>query len=166
MAMKKNNTVYYSSFNSPVGELLLVGDGNFLHSVSLKSSKKALRVKSDWIKSDRKFAKAKKQISEYFKGKRKRFDLKIKFTNGTLFQKKVWTVLNKIPYGKTWSYQDIASKIGDKKAVRAVGSANGKNPFPIIIPCHRVIGKNGTLTGYSGGLKNKKLLLNLENIKI
>lgn len=106
--------------------------------------------------------KAYKQFQEYFSGIRKSFDLPIQM-NGTIFQKKVWNELLKIPYGQTRSYKQIAQNIGNPKAVRAVGMANNKNPLPIIIPCHRVIGSSGKLVGYAGGLNIKKKLLDLEN---
>ena len=102
------------------------------------------------------------QLHEYFNGERKSFDLKFDL-EGTDFQKKVWNELTKISFGKTKSYNDIAIKLGDKEAVRAVGNANGKNPLAIIIPCHRVIGSDGKLVGYAGGLWRKKWLLNFEN---
>jgi methylated-DNA-[protein]-cysteine S-methyltransferase len=102
------------------------------------------------------------QLNDYFNGKRKSFNLKLD-VEGTEFQKKVWNELLKIPYGKTVSYNDIAKKLGDKEAVRAVGNANGKNPVAIIIPCHRVIGSDGKLVGYAGGLWRKKWLLNFEH---
>lgn len=102
------------------------------------------------------------QLSEYFEGTRKYFNLPIN-PQGTIFQKKVWKELTKIPYGQTRSYKDIAHAIGNPKAYRAVGMANNKNPITIIIPCHRVIGKNGKLTGYAGGLDLKRFLLTLEN---
>ena len=105
--------------------------------------------------------KAIEQLSEYFKGERQLFDLKIE-TNGTAFQNSVWRELLNIPYGHTCSYFDIAQKIGNPKAVRAVGAANGKNPIALIVPCHRVIGSNGTLTGYAGGLDRKAWLLQHE----
>lgn len=103
-----------------------------------------------------------KQLSEYFEGKRKVFTIPIA-TKGTTFQKQVWQALCEIPYGKTCSYKDIAIKIGNPRASRAVGMANNKNPIAIIIPCHRVIGKNGNLTGYAGGLEIKDFLLEKEN---
>jgi methylated-DNA-[protein]-cysteine S-methyltransferase len=102
------------------------------------------------------------QLNDYFNGKRKFFNLDLDI-EGTEFQKKVWNELLKIPFGKTVSYNDIAKKLGDKEAVRAVGHANGKNPVAIIIPCHRVIGSDGKLVGYAGGLWRKKWLLNFEN---
>ena len=102
-----------------------------------------------------------RQIDEYFQGERKDFDVKYKFF-GTEFQKRVWKALEEIPYGETRSYKDIASFIGNPKAVRAVGGACNKNPIWLIVPCHRVIGKNGSLTGYEGGVEMKQALLNLE----
>jgi methylated-DNA-[protein]-cysteine S-methyltransferase len=103
------------------------------------------------------------QLEEYFAGKRTEFDLPLKFS-GTPFQKKVWNQLSKIPYGKTCAYREVAKKIKNEKAVRAVGSANGKNPFCIVIPCHRVIAADGTLGGYAGGLEIKSKLLELEGV--
>lgn len=105
--------------------------------------------------------KVQEQILEYLKGIRKKFDLVLE-PRGTDFQKKVWDVLREIPYGETRSYQEIAERIGSKKAARAVGMANHRNPIMIVIPCHRVIGKNGNLVGYAGGLDKKETLLNLE----
>ncbi|MGG5460391.1 methylated-DNA--[protein]-cysteine S-methyltransferase [Clostridium sp. B9] len=105
----------------------------------------------------------KKELSEYFQGERKEFSIKINFIKGTDFQKSVWNALKEIKYGEKVSYKDIAEKIGNPKAVRAVGGANNKNPIGIIVPCHRVIGKNGNLVGYAGGLNAKEFLLNLEN---
>ena len=104
------------------------------------------------------------ELSEYFAGKRSRFDVPLA-PNGTPFQQSVWGALSDIPYGKTCSYGEIAQKIGNPKAARAIGMANNRNPIPIIIPCHRVLGSNGHLTGYAGGLENKSYLLNLENEK-
>ena len=105
--------------------------------------------------------KAERELKEYFSGKRKKFSVPLN-AQGTAFQKSVWNQLSKIPYGETVSYRDIAIKIKNKKAVRAVGTANGKNPFCIIIPCHRVIAADGSLGGYSGGIQFKKKLLALE----
>lgn len=102
------------------------------------------------------------QLAEYFRGNRKTFDLKLT-PNGTDFQQKVWQHLNEIPFGKTASYLDVANKLGEPTYTRAVGSANGKNPLAIVVPCHRVIGANGSLTGYAGGLWRKKWLLEFEN---
>ncbi len=101
------------------------------------------------------------QLTEYFNGERKAFDLPLDL-RGTVFQKKVWDALNNIPYGQTCSYRQIAGAIGNKNAARAVGMANNRNPLPIIIPCHRVIGADGSLTGYAGGIDIKRMLLSLE----
>ena len=101
------------------------------------------------------------QLNEYFDGKRMRFEIPV-HADGTHFQMNVWDQLIQIHYGHTWSYEDLAKRLGDKKVIRAAATANGRNPIPIIIPCHRVIGKDGTLTGYSGGLWRKKYLLELE----
>jgi len=109
--------------------------------------------------------KAARQFSEYFDGKRKTFDLPL-IMRGTAFQKKVWKALQNIPYGKTVSYGEIAAKIGNPKACRAVGMANNRNPISIIVPCHRVIGHNGSLTGYGGGLELKQKLLELEKLPV
>ena len=116
---------------------------------------------SDWIFSDKPFAAAREQLTAYFAGERKTFDLKLNPV-GTEFQLQVLAELQKIPYGITASYGDIAKRIGRPKAVRAVGAANGRNPIPIIIPCHRVIGSTGKLTGFGGGIPTKKALLKLE----
>ncbi|MBT8084706.1 MAG: methylated-DNA--[protein]-cysteine S-methyltransferase [Woeseia sp.] len=115
----------------------------------------------DWIFSEQPFAAARAQLTEYFAGERKDFDLKLCPT-GTEFQLDVLRELQKIPYGTTASYADIARRIGRPKAVRAVGAANGRNPLPVIIPCHRVIGSGGQLTGFGGGLPTKEALLRLE----
>lgn len=105
---------------------------------------------------------AQEQLQKYFDGNLKEFNLNLE-PDGTDFQKKVWALLYKIPYGKTWTYADMANKLGDPKVIRAAASANGRNPVAIVIPCHRVIGTNGSLTGYAGGLENKRYLLDLEN---
>jgi methylated-DNA-[protein]-cysteine S-methyltransferase len=154
----------YTKFTTPVGELTLIANSTHLLAV-LWEKDSAKRVKMDRGDLDNNHAilkKTAKQLQEYFDGKRKEFDLPIKF-EGTDFQKKAWAALTKIPYGKTASYKDQAKKIGVEKAVRAVGAANGKNPLSIVVPCHRVIGTNGKLTGFAGGLKNKDYLLKLES---
>ncbi len=115
----------------------------------------------DWIYSEKPFADAREQLSAYFAGERKSFDLNLK-PGGTEFQMQVLEELQKIPYGTTLSYGDIAKRIGRPKAVRAVGAANGRNPIPIIIPCHRVIGSSGDMTGFGGGIPTKEALLRLE----
>jgi methylated-DNA-[protein]-cysteine S-methyltransferase len=104
-----------------------------------------------------------RELDEYFRGKRRGFDVSLAVDRGTEFQRRVWKELSKIPYGETWSYRDVATKIGRPAAVRAVGAANGANPIAIIVPCHRVIGADGSLTGYGGGEARKRFLLDLES---
>ncbi len=151
----------YRYVNSPIGALLLAGDDEGLKFVGFPEGKGQVQPQSEWKKDERAFKDVKKQLDEYFTGKRKTFDLKLA-PSGTAFQREVLTALQQIPYGETRSYQDIASDVGRPRAVRAVGAANGRNPLPIIIPCHRVIGANGSLTGFGGGLPVKQYLLDLE----
>jgi methylated-DNA-[protein]-cysteine S-methyltransferase len=116
----------------------------------------------DWQRDDAQWSAVAKQLREYFDGKRRDFEIPLD-VEGTEFQTKVWAALRKIPFGRTASYADIARKIGKPKAMRAVGMANGRNPVSIVVPCHRVIGADGSLTGYGGGLDRKKILLDLES---
>ena len=146
---------YRTTMKSPVGTLYLAGDDQTL--MELLFSKKQKEGKED----DRPFREAIRQLEAYFAGERKRFDLRLE-PEGTPFQKSVWMALRGIPYGRTESYGELAQRIGNPRACRAVGAANGKNPISIIVPCHRVIGGNGTLTGFGGGLDVKEKLLRLE----
>ena len=155
-------TRQYRKIKSPIGELLLVGEGDVLEIIGFPEGKGFVSVAPEWVRSDDSFAAAALQLEEYFDGRRKSFDLKLK-PNGTAFQLDVLGALLEIPYGQTVSYQDIANAVGRPKAVRAVGAANGRNPLPIVIPCHRVIGSNGSLTGFGGGLPAKQYLLKLES---
>ena len=154
---------YYATVSSPVGDLLLVSDGKDLIRVSMEKQKFAAEIGEDWIeKNDVPVLKlAAEQLKSYFAGLLDHFDLPLAF-RGTEFQNRVWSELTKIPYGQTISYGELARRVGNPQASRAVGLANGKNPIAIIVPCHRVIGTNGTLTGYGGGLPRKKKLLELE----
>jgi methylated-DNA-[protein]-cysteine S-methyltransferase len=152
----------YTRMESPVGKLLLAGDEQGLRQVSFESSKRAALVHSDWREDKAPFAEVIRQLQAYFGGELKAFDLPLA-PEGTEFQLRVWNSLRAIPYGETISYAQLAQNIGNAKAVRAVGLANGCNPIPIIIPCHRVIGSDGSLTGFGGGLPNKKKLLALES---
>jgi len=154
---------YYTTAPSPVGDLLLVSDGKDLIRVSMDKQKYAAEIGEDWVeKKDVPVLKlAAEQLKSYFAGLLDHFDLPLAF-RGTEFQNKVWSELTKIPHGQTISYGELARRVGSPKASRAVGLANGKNPIAIIVPCHRVIGANGTLTGYGGGLPRKKKLLELE----
>lgn len=153
--------MYYCYIETPIGDLLLAGDEHALHVIGFPEGSMRREPDSDWIYSDKPFARAREQLTDYFAGKRRSFDLPLK-PNGTEFQLQVLAELQNIPYGKTASYGDVAKRIGRPKAVRAVGAANGRNPLPIVIPCHRVIGASGDLTGFGGGLPTKEALLRLE----
>lgn len=154
-------TTYYHYYDSPIGKLLLAGDENALSLLGFPGGSMARRHESDWVEKKSAFKTVIKQLDEYFSGKRTEFDLALS-PEGTDFQQQVWQALTEIPYGETWSYGQLAKHIGKPKASRAVGAANGINPIPVIIPCHRVIGSNGKLTGFGGGLETKSFLLNLE----
>ena len=153
--------MYYCYLDTPIGELLLAGDDDALCLVSFPEGSMRRDPDPDWIYNEKPFATARQQLTEYFAGERREFDLPLKL-NGTEFQMNVLHALQQIPYGETMSYADIAERIGRPKAVRAVGAANGRNPIPIIVPCHRVIGSHGDLTGFGGGLDTKEALLRLE----
>jgi methylated-DNA-[protein]-cysteine S-methyltransferase len=155
--------MFYYYYDSPVGELLLTGE-TYLETLNFPTGKTRPAPLADWIFSREKFEPVILQLDQYFKGERKTFDLELHL-KGTPFQKQVWQELVKIPYGQTISYGELAHRIGNPNASRAVGMANGKNPVSIIVPCHRVIGKKGDLTGFGGGLAVKKKLLELENRK-
>lgn len=156
------NTLFYTTFDSAVGKLLLAGDSNALRFVSFESGKHAALPHAHWKRDREPFTEVIRQLQAYFRGELKEFDLPLAL-DGTEFQLRVWNTLRTIAYGKTISYAQLAERIGNPKAVRAVGLANGNNPIPIIIPCHRVIGSDGSLTGFGGGLATKKMLLELES---
>jgi methylated-DNA-[protein]-cysteine S-methyltransferase len=143
------------------GRLLLAADEKGLRHLEFCSKDRPSIVKDGWRQDAEALQPAKEQLAAYFDGRLKRFDLALA-PAGTPFQKKVWAALCEIPYGRLVSYLQIARRVGNSKAVRAVGGANGKNPIAIIIPCHRVIGSNGRLTGYGGGLEIKQRLIELE----
>ncbi|GAB1255889.1 methylated-DNA--protein-cysteine methyltransferase [Aurantivibrio plasticivorans] len=153
-------TVYYTSMASPLGELGIAGDGDAITHVWMAGQKNIPAV-DHWQFNDVIFANATQQLTEYFSGKRVAFDLPLK-PAGTSFQQRVWRMLQTIPLGDTWSYKALATAVGKPAAARAVGAANGRNPIAIIVPCHRVIGSNGSTTGYAGGLERKRWLLNHE----
>ncbi len=156
------STVLYTTFESPVGPLLLAGDARALRGVSFDTGKHATSPQPGWKQSRAAFAEVIRQLQAYFRGELKKFDLPLAM-EGTDFQLRVWNALRAIPYGETISYAQLAERIGNPKAVRAVGLANGSNPIPIIVPCHRVIGSDGSLTGFGGGLATKNMLLELES---
>ena len=153
--------MYYCYFETPIGELLLAGDDDGLAMIGFPQGSMRRDPERDWIYNEKPLASACGQLGEYFSGKRKSFDLPLQF-DGTEFQVSVLKALQDIPYGETVSYGEIARRIGKPKAVRAVGAANGRNPLPIVVPCHRVIGSSGDLTGFGGGLDTKEALLRLE----
>ncbi len=146
--------------NTPLGVALITGNDKGISKVSISKTSDVELSNSDTIPKH--FQETVSQLDSYFEGKRASFDLQIT-PEGTDFQQKVWKELTKIPFGETRSYMDIAKKLGNPKAIRAVAAANGKNPLWIIIPCHRVIGSDGSLTGYAGGLWRKKWLLEHES---
>ncbi|HNP37772.1 MAG TPA: methylated-DNA--[protein]-cysteine S-methyltransferase [Woeseiaceae bacterium] len=153
--------MYYCYHTTPIGELLLAGDDTALSMIGFPEGAMRRDPAPNWIYNEQPFAAAASQLDEYFAGKRKRFDLPLKL-DGTEFQLQVLQALQQIPYGETRSYRDVAENIGRPKATRAVGAANGRNPIPIVVPCHRVIGAGGALTGFGGGLDTKEKLLRLE----
>jgi len=151
----------YWVWPSPVGQLLLVGDGRGLCGLHFQDGAHPLEIDEAWKKQRSPFADVIKQLEQYFAGRLKQFTVPLSL-QGTDFQLSVWQALTTIPYGITASYGSIAEKIGNPKSSRAVGAANGQNPVSIIVPCHRVIGQNGKLVGYGGGLPIKTALLELE----
>ncbi|MXZ56509.1 MAG: methylated-DNA--[protein]-cysteine S-methyltransferase [Gammaproteobacteria bacterium] len=157
--------MYYEIFSSPVGPLLLQGADSKLRQLSfLKNRTTKPFVDPAWIRRADYFQDIKDQLVEYFDGRRRKFHVELDFgVPETTFSARVWRELQQIPYGETRSYRDVALNIGRAKAFRAVGQANHRNPIAIIVPCHRVIGSDGTLTGFGGGLDTKKYLLDLES---
>ena len=152
----------YRIWKSPVGGLLLTGNAEGLSGLHFQDGAHPLVPDPLWIERPSSFQDVIRQLEAYFAGRLKKFQVKI-FLEGTPFQLAVWDALQKIPYGQTTSYGDIAKKVGNPMASRAVGMANGKNPVSIIVPCHRVIGRGGDLIGFGGGLKIKKALLDIES---
>ncbi len=156
-----NADVYYAILPTPIGDLLISCHSLGLTGVHVVNEKHAPAIEQHWIRSAIKVAEPIDQLNQYFAGERFDFDLKLS-PLGTHFQRRVWQGLSRIPYGKTCSYGDLARELGCPKASRAIGMANGRNPISIIVPCHRVIGANGALTGYGGGLAAKRWLLDHE----
>jgi methylated-DNA-[protein]-cysteine S-methyltransferase len=145
---------------SPIGRLLLARDEEGLRHLHLDEAD-PWEVRGDWREDPGPFDGVRRQLDEYFAGRRQRFDARLA-PRGTEFQRAVWTTLQAIPFGRTECYAELAARLGRPRAVRAVGAANGANPIAILIPCHRVVGRDGTLTGYAGGLERKEVLLRLE----
>lgn len=153
--------MFYDRFDTPIGRMLVVGDGDAVVHIDLPEARRPLAIAPDWRHDADALAEARTQLLAYFAGTRTHFELPLA-PRGTPFQRGVWDALLDIPYGETISYAELSRRIGNPKASRAVGLANGANPIAIIVPCHRVIGANGSLTGYGGGLDAKRHLLDLE----
>ena len=151
------STTAYATVESPIGELLLTAEGGALTRLYMSP----FQLDSAWVHDPAALADPARQLAEYFAGERTEFELELR-PAGTAFQRAVWDLLLAIPYGRTTSYGALALELGDPRKVRAVGLANGRNPISIVIPCHRVIGADGSLTGYGGGLPRKRHLLDLE----
>ena len=160
--MPSTNGLSYCVMKSPVGRLLLVGNRDGLKLISFQDGAHPIPLDPNWNHDEKPLRKVISQLEAYFEGNLKNFTLQLT-PEGTPFQQRVWQALQKIPYGKTVSYGEIAKAIGKPKASRAVGAANGQNPLSIVTPCHRVIGCNGQLVGYGGGLRIKERLLYLEH---
>ena len=162
MGTHAEHTTFYTYIDTPVGKLMLAGcEDHGLRHIAFQCGKGAMAPKPEWRESTAPFREVERQLREYFRGQRTAFDLAL-HPKGTPFQLAVWKALAEIPYGQTRSYGDVARAVGRPAAVRAVGLANGRNPLPIVVPCHRVIGANGKLVGYGGGLAVKQALLDRE----
>jgi methylated-DNA-[protein]-cysteine S-methyltransferase len=155
------NTIHYDDMPSPIGRLRLVADAQGLREIWFETGRHRREPASVWVRSADALAFARVQLEEYFAGTRQVFELPL-HPLGTPFQLTVWNELARIPFGATISYGELARRIGQPQAMRAVGAANGRNPLPIVLPCHRVIGANGSLTGFGGGLPTKRFLLAME----
>ncbi len=153
--------MYWDMMDTPVGPLRLAADDGGLRHITFRRERHPVAFGADWERAPARFAEPRRQLDEYFRGERRQFELRLAPV-GTAFQLAVWRALAEIPYGQTTSYARLAAQLGRSNAVRAVGAANGRNPLPIVLPCHRVIGANGDLTGFGGGLETKAALLRLE----
>lgn len=159
--MTRSRTLYDTA-DSPLGPLLLASDGEVLTGVFLENHRHGPTVDASWTRDAAPFRAVREQLEAYFAGDLHTFSVPTNAT-GTPFQQSVWAALADIPYGATESYGALARRLGDAGAVRAVGAANGRNPLSIVVPCHRVVGADGSLTGYGGGIENKRRLLALES---
>ncbi len=159
------NEIRYRYVKTPIGRLMLAGTERGLKRIEFETSKTTYGPQDGWIEDRSAFDDAARQLEEYFAGKRRSFDVALD-PQGTEFQQRTWQALREIPYGATVTYSDVARTIGRPKAVRAVGAANGQNPLPVIVPCHRVIGSDGKLTGFAAGTDVKRTLLQLEGAVI
>ncbi len=156
-----SGVIWFDEVPSPVGPLRLVADEHGLRQIWFENERHPKRAAPQWVRAPQAVQFAREQLEEYFAGLRQVFELPL-HPVGTPFQLSVWQALAEIPYGSTQSYGEVARRIGEPQAVRAVGAANGRNPLPIVLPCHRVIGADGSLTGFGGGLPVKQYLLAME----
>ncbi len=152
----------HTVMESPIGELTLVATDGILSAVYMEVHAHRPGISAFGERSTTGLEQAAEELTEYFRGERQEFTVPTEAT-GTPFQQRVWASLRGIPYGETWTYAQLADALGDRKAIRAVGTANGRNPLSIIVPCHRVVGSDGSLTGFAGGLERKEYLLSMEN---
>lgn len=157
--------VYFDRFDSPIGPLTVAADEQGVRHILFAENRHDARDRERWQRDPDAVAEPRRQLLQYLHGQRRQFELALAPV-GTDFQLQVWHTLAQIPFGATWSYRQLAERIGRPAAARAVGAANGRNPLPIVLPCHRVIGNNGALTGFGGGLPTKAALLRLEGIGI
>ena len=155
----------YDVIDSPIGALLLTGDGEALSGLWMQDAGQPRTPGHDWRRDPAAFCPVAAQLEQYFARERTAFDLPLTMA-GTDFQRRVWSALREIPYGQTTSYGALADRLGQPGAARAVGLANGRNPIAVIVPCHRVIGADGSLTGFGGGLPRKRALLELESLTL
>ncbi|MBL1242068.1 MAG: methylated-DNA--[protein]-cysteine S-methyltransferase [OCS116 cluster bacterium] len=162
--MTTREQIYYTFMPSPVGKFLVAGTERVLHRTAFSESEQ-FTLEADWIEDAAPLKYATDQLEAYFEGKLTEFDVELAMM-GSEFQVAVWQALMDVPYGKTASYGDIAHALGKPGASRAVGGANNSNHIPIVIPCHRIIGADGSMTGFGGGMENKKILLKLEGISV
>ena len=159
--MSMSNLTLTTTLDSPIGPLTLTSAGGGLTGLHMQDQRRAPTARPEWRRDDDAFGEAIEQLTAYFAGSRTEFDLPLDL-RGTEFQRRVWDGLRSIPHGQTWSYSELAEWTGNRNACRAVGLANGANPISIVVPCHRVIGAGGSLTGYGGGLERKRWLLDHE----
>jgi len=159
---KNFGTVRYTYVSSPLGDILIAGNDHGIRAIALPIGSEKPKPEPDWFRDPKPFREATRQLAQYFAGTRRAFDLSLT-TQGTAFQKTVWRALRDIPYGETVSYFELACRIGRPSASRAVAAANADNPFPIVVPCHRVVGNTSALKGYSGSVRWKEDLRRLES---
>ena len=160
-ASAAGSRVLYDQLESPVGRLLLAADDTGLRFIGFEIGRHPVWIGDDWLRDEHALRPVREQLSAYFDGDLTAFDLPLA-ARGSEFDRRVWAELRAVPYGTTISYGTLARRVGDPLAARAVGAANGRNPLPIVVPCHRVIGANGSLTGFGGGIATKKFLLEHE----